>query len=183
MTTSASGGRPHPRRRLVRVDETSAGGLVVADYGIAEPAAVLIGRLDRRGRLLWSMPKGHIEPGETAEETAVREVAEETGVVSQVVAPLGTIDFWFVENGRRIHKTVHHFLLRPTGGALSDADHEVAEVAWVPLSEVTTRLAHGDERALASRALTILQRGPAGAVSAADSVCSGDTAALRFSSA
>jgi ADP-ribose pyrophosphatase YjhB (NUDIX family) len=183
MTTPGPRSRPRPGRRLVRVDETSAGGLVVADYGIAEPAAVLIGRLDRRGRLLWSMPKGHIEPGETAEEAAVREVAEETGIVSQVVAPLGTIDFWFVEDGRRIHKTVHHFLLRPTGGALSDADHEVAEVAWVPLSEVTTRLAHGDERALVARAPEILRAGPTGSASAPEALYSDDAAPLRFSSA
>ena len=76
------------------------------------PRAALIGRTDRRGRLLWSLPKGHIEEGETPEDTAVREVAEETGIIGEVVAPLGIIDFWFVADGRRIHKTVHHFLLR-----------------------------------------------------------------------
>ena len=97
-------------------------------------AAALIGRTDRRGRLLWSLPKGHIEPGETPEDTAVREVAEETGIPGEMVAPLGTIDFWFVAEGRRMHKTVHHFLLRAVGGELSDADVEVTEVAWVPLA-------------------------------------------------
>ena len=74
-------------------------------------SAALIGRLDRRGRLLWSLPKGHIEAGETAEQAAVREVEEETGIIGRVVAPLGTIDFWFVAEDRRIHKTVHHYLL------------------------------------------------------------------------
>ena len=79
---------------------------------------------------------------------AVREVSEETGIAGRVVAPLGTIDFWFVAEGRRVHKTVHHFLLLAESGELSDADVEVAEVAWVPLEELSSRLAYDDERRL-----------------------------------
>ena len=153
---AGTGGRGRPGRRLRRVDETSAGGLVVADDGVTGPRAALIGRTDRRGRLLWSLPKGHIEEGETPEDTAVREVAEETGIIGEVVAPLGIIDFWFVADGRRVHKTVHHFLLRAIGGALSDADVEVTEVAWVPLDELSGRLAYADERALVERAPALL---------------------------
>ena len=97
-------------RRLQRVEETSAGGLVL-DRGADIPLAALIGRRDRRGRLLWSLPKGHIEAGESTEDAAVREVEEETGIRGRLLAPLGTIDFWFVADGRRIHKTVHHFLM------------------------------------------------------------------------
>jgi len=108
----------------------------------------LIGRLDRRGRLLWSLPKGHIEAGETAEDAAVREVAEETGIRGRVLRQLGTIDYWFVAEGRRVHKTVHHYLLLAEGGELSDADIEVTEVAWVPLNELDTTLAYDDERRL-----------------------------------
>jgi ADP-ribose pyrophosphatase YjhB (NUDIX family) len=91
------------RRRLRRVEETSAGGLVVDREASGNARAALIGRTDRRGRLLWSLPKGHVEAGETAEDAAVREVAEETGITGRVVAPLGTIDFWFVAEGRLIH--------------------------------------------------------------------------------
>ncbi len=120
-------------------------------------AAAVIGRLDRRGRLLWSLPKGHIEEGETAEQAAVREVEEETGIIGCVVAPLGTIDFWFVAEDRRVHKTVHHFLLRATGGELSDEDIEVSEVAWVPLDELESRLAYADERRLIRRATELLE--------------------------
>jgi len=119
--------------------------------------AAVIGRLDRRGRLLWSLPKGHIEAGETAEEAAVREVEEETGIIGRVVAPLGTIDFWFVAEDRRVHKTVHHFLLRALGGELSDSDVEVSEVAWVPLEELESRLAYADERRLIRRATELLE--------------------------
>src|SRR5205814_5712127 len=136
------------RRRMRRVEETSAGGLVIDSRDAGRARAALIGRTDRRGRLLWSLPKGHVEPGETTEDAAVREVAEETGITGQVVAELGTIDFWFVAEGRRIHKTVHHFLLLAESGELSDADIEVVEVAWVPLEELPSRLAYDDERRL-----------------------------------
>jgi ADP-ribose pyrophosphatase YjhB (NUDIX family) len=137
-----------------RVDETSAGGLVL-DRLDSGASAALIGRLDRRGRLLWSLPKGHVEAGETETDTAVREVAEETGIHGRVVGKLGVIDFWFVAEGRRVHKTVHHFLLvaaDPVHGlTLSDEDVEVSEVAWVPLGEVAARLAYADERRLLER--------------------------------
>src|SRR5919107_2261270 len=154
---AGTGGRRRPGRRLRRVDETSAGGLVVADDEVTGPRAALIGRLDRRGRLLWSLPKGHIELGETAEQAAVREVEEETGIIGRVVAPLGTIDFWFVAEDRRVHKTVHHFLMRALGGELSDSDVEVSEVAWVPLEELESRLAYADERRLIRRATELLE--------------------------
>lgn len=119
--------------------------------------AALIGRTDRRGRLLWSLPKGHIEKGETAEQTAEREVAEETGIRGRVLASLGNIDYWFVAEGRRVHKTVHHYLLESVGGELSDADPEVTEVAWVPLPELDSRLAYADERRLAEIASSLLE--------------------------
>jgi 8-oxo-dGTP pyrophosphatase MutT (NUDIX family) len=142
-----------------RVDETSAGGLVLDRVGPGASGA-LIGRLDRRGRLLWSLPKGHLEAGETEQDTAVREVAEETGIVGTVLGKLGTIDFWFVADGRRVHKTVHHFLLLATdpvnGLELSDEDVEVSEVAWVPLEEVAGRLAYADERRLLARVPELL---------------------------
>ena len=147
---------PRPRRsRARRVDETSAGGLVV-DASSGAPVGALIGRRDRRGRLLWSLPKGHIESGESAEQAAVREVAEETGIAGRIIGRLGTIDFWFMADGRRVHKTVHHFLLRAESGELSDADVEVAAVAWVPLGEIGQRLAYEDERALVARAPELL---------------------------
>ncbi len=122
--------------------------------------AAIIGRLDRRGRLLWSLPKGHLEDGETAEQAAEREVREETGIEGTVVAPLGTIDYWFIAGDRRVHKTVHHYLLRAVGGELSDADVEVTEVAWVPLDDLDGRLAYADERRLVRRTEEVLTRSP-----------------------
>lgn len=144
-----------PRGGLQRVEETSAGGLVV-DRSTGAPRAALIARHDRRGRLVWSLPKGHLEPGETAEQAAVREVEEETGISSRVLAPLGTIDFWFVADGRRIHKTVHHFLLAATGGELSDEDVEVVDVQWFELPDVSRVLGYADERRLLERVPPLL---------------------------
>ncbi|HTI74386.1 MAG TPA: NUDIX hydrolase [Mycobacterium sp.] len=155
--------KSRPRRptdRLRTVHETSAGGLVID--GIDGPkdtqVAALIGRIDRRGRMLWSLPKGHIELGETAEQTAIREVAEETGIQGSVLAALGSIDYWFVTEGRRVHKTVHHYLMRFLGGELSDEDVEVTEVAWVPLKELPSRLAYADERRLAEVAGELIDK-------------------------
>lgn len=158
--------RAQQNNRMVTRDETSAGGLVVS--GLAEAVndagevdlsriyVALIGRLDRRGRLLWSMPKGHVEPGEDRRATAEREVWEETGVHGETFADLGVIDYWFVSEGVRIHKTVHHHLLRFVDGDLNDEDPEVTEVAWIPVSELIEHLAYADERKLARTAHDLL---------------------------
>lgn len=137
------------------MEEISAGGLVLDRSGKV-PRAALIGRLNRYGRLLWSLPKGHVEAGESAQAAATREIAEETGIRGRVVGRLGTIDFWFIAERRRIHKTVHHFLLIAEGGELSDADVEVSTVAWVPLNQVPQLLAYDDERRLIDKVPDLL---------------------------
>jgi 8-oxo-dGTP pyrophosphatase MutT (NUDIX family) len=140
------------------VEETSAGGLVVDRSGPGLRVA-LIARLNRAGRLEWCLPKGHLEGTETPEEAAVREVAEETGIIGRVVEPLGTIDYWFSVEGRRIHKTVHHYLMEATGGELSvegDPDAEAVDAAWVPVPELVGRLAFSNERRIARAASDIL---------------------------
>ena len=135
-----------------RVDEVSAGGLVIDFSGTQ---GLLIGRIDQkdsaRTRLLWSLPKGHIEIGETPEEAALREVMEETGIESQISRSLGIIDFWFMAGGKRIHKTVHHYLFQEVGGILAPQVTEVDEVAWFPLAEIIERLAYPDEKKLIAR--------------------------------
>jgi ADP-ribose pyrophosphatase YjhB (NUDIX family) len=135
-----------------RVDEVSAGGLVIDTTGTL---GLLIGRFDHKDvtgtRLLWSLPKGHIEEGESPEEAAIREVAEETGITSEIAKSLGVIDFWFMAGGKRIHKTVHHFLFREVGGSLQAQITEVDEVAWFPLTEIVEKLAYPDEKKLIAR--------------------------------
>ena len=131
-----------------RVEEISAGGLVV---DLSGERGLLIGRHDKRGRTLWSLPKGHIEVGETPEAAALREVEEETGIVSKITRSLGVIDFWFMADGKRIHKTVHHFLFSEVSGDLAPQISEVDVVDWFPLDEIATRLAYPDERKLIAR--------------------------------
>lgn len=140
-------------------EETSAGGLLL-DRSEPELRAALIGKLDRRGRLMWSMPKGHIEPGETREQAAIREVHEETGLSGEIVAELGAVDYSFVSNGKRIHKTVHHFLLERIGGEISTEDAEVAAVELVPIAELADRLIYADERSLLHRVHELLEQLP-----------------------
>jgi len=147
-------GNPQRRRKA---DETSAGGLVVrTEDGTASGA--LIGRLDRRGRLRWSLPKGHVEHGETHEQAAIREVEEETGISGRITARLGSVEYSFIAQGRRIHKRVHHYLMEAVAGELSDADVEVTEVAWVPLRDLPARLAYADERRLAEVADELIDK-------------------------
>lgn len=135
-----------------RVDEVSAGGLVIDTTGTM---GLLIGRYDHKDatgkRVLWSLPKGHIEEGETPEQAAIREVAEETGITSSITKSLGVIDFWFMAGGKRIHKTVHHFQFTEVGGKLAAQESEVDEVSWFPLNEIVDRLAYPDEKKLIAR--------------------------------
>ena len=134
------------------MDEISAGGLVIDSTGTQ---GLLIGRIDHKDstgkRILWSLPKGHIEEGETPEQAAIREVAEETGITSSITKSLGVIDFWFMAGGKRIHKTVHHFIFAEVSGELTPQVSEVDEVSWFPLPEIVDRLAYPDEKKLIAR--------------------------------
>ena len=122
--------------------------------------AVIIGRRNNRGRLLWSLPKGHLEEGESPTEAALREVQEETGLVGIVVGELGVIDFWFQQDKVTIHKTVHHFLILAQEGTLTAQEGEVDEIAWVAIDQVAKRLTHDDEKQLVARAQALLSELP-----------------------
>lgn len=125
--------------------EYSAGGLIFNENN----EVAVIARHSRSGHLEWCLPKGHIEKGETPEETAVREVHEETGILGVVTGSIATIDYWFTGELSRVHKLVHHYVLEKISGELSvegDPDHEAEDVAWVKFDELNTVLSYPNER-------------------------------------
>ncbi len=130
------------------IREYSAGGLVFDSLG----RVAIIARHSRSGHLEWCLPKGHIEKGETPQETAVREIHEETGIVGEVVDSIATIDYWFTGTTHRVHKLVHHFALRYVSGNLSvlgDPDHEAEDAIWVNFNELNAILSYPNERKVA----------------------------------
>jgi len=115
------------------------------------------------GRSLWALPKGHVDPGESPEQTATREVWEETGLRATLVAPLGEIRYVYQFRGQRIFKRVHFFLFRYHSGVLGDIQHEgqrieVDEARWVPLVRTSALLGYKGEKAIAARAARMLLR-------------------------
>lgn len=104
----------------------------------------------------WTLPKGTPNPPETLEETALREVAEETGLEVRIVAPIDRIEYVFVQGGAKIHKTVHFWLMEPIGGDLARHDHEFDEVRWVSLADAPRLLTFETERALVERAADMI---------------------------
>jgi 8-oxo-dGTP pyrophosphatase MutT (NUDIX family) len=106
---------------------------------------------------LWALPKGQIDEGEPAAETALREVAEETGAQGSLVEKLGDVRYVYTWDGERIFKVVSFFLVRYSRGRLGDLPpataHEVDEVRWLPLEDGPRLLAYGGEREMAAKAL------------------------------
>ena len=144
--------------RLRTATATSAGGIVVRFEG-AVPHLVVGSRRRDRDLVTWTLPKGTPNPGETREETAVREVREETGLDVRITGPLDSIEYWFVQRGLRIHKTVHYFLMEATGGDLDRHDHEFESVRWLSFDDALRTLTFETERELVARAASGLSGG------------------------
>lgn len=142
--------------RLRVAAATSAGGIVVRAERDGRSLVVGMRRRDR-DTVTWTLPKGTPDPGETTEQTAIREVAEETGLQVRIVEPLPSIEYTFVQDGTRIHKTVHYFLMEPTGGDLADHDHEFERVRWVTFDDAPGLLTFQTERALVASAAERLE--------------------------
>ena len=139
--------------------EFSAGGVLVRTIRGKQMVAAIRPRGKTR---VWALPKGHIDEGESAAETAIREVHEETGVEGRVVEKLGDIRYvytanWDERKGERIFKVVSFFLLRAGRGRIGEIDEamrvEVAEARWLPLDDAPRLLSYGGERKMAAKAL------------------------------
>lgn len=138
--------------------EVSAGGLIISAEN--PPRAALICHRNRGGGKDWCLPKGHVEAGEQLEQTARREVFEETGLQGEILEKLGEISYSFRVGSVRVRKTVHHYLLRALAGSLTasgDPTGEVLEVRWFALEELVETLAHENEKKMAQKALELLR--------------------------
>jgi 8-oxo-dGTP pyrophosphatase MutT (NUDIX family) len=148
---TAAAGRPPVTREL------SSGGLV---YRRARGCWVVCLGGRRRsddGPLVWTIPKGHVEDGESMVHAALREVREETGLIGEIEDTLGDVTYWYARRdpeGRpvRVWKRVRFFLLRHRGGRFADRDDELDAVRWFPLAEAEAAIGYADEQALVQRA-------------------------------
>ena len=130
--------------------EESYGGVVVR----GDEMIVIVPRGRRR---VLGLPKGGPMEGETPEQTAAREVREETGITARVRERLGQVDYTYRRGGRNIAKTVHFYLCLFEAGDTADHDHEVDDARWMPLREARRRLSYPGERAMVERALSVLR--------------------------
>jgi 8-oxo-dGTP pyrophosphatase MutT (NUDIX family) len=120
---------------------------------------LLLGRRRReRDGGTWSLPKGTPDGDETPEQTALREVREETGLEVRILDTVGDIHYRFVRAGRRVEKTVHYFLMEAVGGDLALHDHEFEEVRWFDVAEAEAVMSFATERDIVSRALPAAAR-------------------------
>jgi 8-oxo-dGTP pyrophosphatase MutT (NUDIX family) len=135
--------------------ELSAGGVVVRD---GQVIVIVPTRRGAQGQRVLGLPKGHVDPGETAEQAATREVREEAGVEAAIVEKLGDVRYFYQREGQRIFKMVRFFLFDYRSGALEDHDDEVEEARWMPLAEAARALSYKGEREMVQRALSAISR-------------------------
>ena len=144
--------------KIVTKDQVSAGGVAFRRDGDTLQAVIV----SVKPSLRWQLPKGIVDPGETPEITAVREVREEAGVETELIRLIDTVEYWYqrVQYGKRIrfHKFVHFYLLRYTSGDVADHDHEIAESRWVTFEEAVEMLEFKSERGVVEKASGIIRK-------------------------
>ncbi len=144
--------------KVTTKDQISAGGVAFRYAGSDLQTAIV----SVKPSLRWQLPKGIVDPGETPEFTAVREVKEEAGIETELLRLIETIEYWYqrVQYGKRIryHKFVHFYLLRYQSGDVADHDHEVEESRWVSFEEAIEMLEFKSERGVVEKALEILKK-------------------------
>ena len=110
----------------------------------------------RSSQSLWALPKGTPESGETREQTALREVSEETGLEVVIREYIGDIDYWVaLPDGARRHKTVYYYLMTATGGDMSLHDGEFDDVRWFPVPEALRTMTHQNEVKVVEKGLSM----------------------------
>jgi 8-oxo-dGTP pyrophosphatase MutT (NUDIX family) len=144
------------KAEITTMDQVSAGG-VAFRWHDSEPEVAIV---SVKPKLRWQLPKGIVEPGETPEVTAVREVREEAGIETELLSLIETIEYWYraTRYGKpvRYHKFVHFYLLQYRSGDVSDHDYEVAEARWVSFDEAIEMLTFESERRAVEKAREII---------------------------
>ena len=135
--------------------QTSSGGVLFRK----ENGQTNIALIARRDRSIWCLPKGIIEAGESPEQTAEREVAEETGLKGEIVEKIGEVTYWYWSKTDRIRyfKTVHFYLMKHLGGNINEHDFEVEEARWFPIDEALQIMTFENERNIVSKATEMLK--------------------------
>ena len=140
-----------PTRPTARLE--SAGGVVYRE-GPGGTEVVLCGRTSQS---LWALPKGTPEAGETREQTALREVSEETGLEVVIQKYIGDIEYsLFLPGGERCHKTVYYYLMTHTGGDMSRHDSEFDDVQWFPAPNALETMTHQNEVRVVEKGLSMV---------------------------
>jgi 8-oxo-dGTP diphosphatase len=144
--------------KVTTKDQISAGGVAFRRTGSELQLAIV----SVKPSLRWQLPKGIVDPGETPEFTAVREVREEAGIETSLLRLIETIEYWYQREqyGRRIryHKFVHFYLLQYQSGDVADHDHEIEESRWVSFEQAIEMLEFKSERGVVEKALEILRK-------------------------
>jgi 8-oxo-dGTP diphosphatase len=144
--------------KIVTQDQVSTGGVAYRRAGSKLQTVIV----SVKSSLRWQLPKGIVDPGETPDVTAVREVREEAGVETDLLELIETVEYWYqrVQCGKRIryHKFVHFYLLQYKAGDVSDHDHEIAEARWVSFDEAIKMLAFKSERGVVEKAQGLIEK-------------------------
>ena len=104
------------------------------------------------GERVLALPKGHLDPDETPEAAAAREVREETGVQAELIDKLGDVSYGYERKGRGVRKTVAFYLFEYRSGDVADHDHEIEQALWMPVGQATQALTYAGEREIVARA-------------------------------
>lgn len=144
--------------KIPTLEQVSAGGVAYRRTRGSLEIAIVAVRPSRR----WQLPKGIIDPGETEQQTAVREVREEAGIDCAPVEKIETVEYWYFgdKKGERVryHKFVHFFLLKYLSGDTENHDHEIDEARWVSIDEAVDLLAFKSEKEVVKKAKILLER-------------------------